>query len=129
MFRYWMNRSAKYFVAVCNVYKIVIVLSFLLISNSQILVNVSLLAQSGFCLYVLVVLPLWDYLRIPNSGNAGKLAGLFITLWLFTALGPSLESFYFRRADPVWFCMLIAVIGLRLTAHMTLQHTDAQIDR
>jgi O-antigen ligase len=70
---------------------------------------------------VLVVMPLRDYFCIPGSGNAGKLATLFICLWTFTMLSASLESFFFRRADPMWFCMLIAVTGLRLTAHMSRQ--------
>ncbi len=74
---------------------------------------------------VLILLPLIDYCRIPNSGNAGKLGNLFITIWIFTSLGACLESFFFRRADPVWFCMLIAIIGLRLTAHMSSQHIRA----
>jgi len=78
---------------------------------------------------ILVVLPLRDYCSIPNSGNAGKLAGLFITIWIFTALGACLESFFFRRADPVWFCMVIAIIGLRLTAHMSNQHIRAPLGR
>ena len=76
-----------------------------------------------------MVLPLVDYCRIPNSGNTGKLAGLFITVWVFTAMGACLESFFFRRADPVWFCMLISVIGLRLTAHLSNQHNSAQMVR
>ena len=78
---------------------------------------------------VLVVMPIRDYVSIPNSGNAGKLAHLFVTLWLFTALGANLESFFFRRADPVWFCMLIAIVGLRLTAHMSHQHNAAPMHR
>ena len=74
---------------------------------------------------VLVVMPIRDYVSIPNSGNAGKLAKLFVTLWLFTALGANLESFFFRRADPVWFSMLIAIVGLRLTAHISRRHNAA----
>ncbi len=74
---------------------------------------------------ILIILPLVDYCRIPDSGNAGKLGHLFITIWIFTAFGACLESFFFRRADPVWFCMLIAIIGLRLTAHMSRQHIGA----
>ena len=77
----------------------------------------------------LFILPVRDYLRIPASGNAGRLADFYLTIWMFTALGASLESFFFRRADPVWFCMLIAVVGLRLTAHMTLQHNRAPMDQ
>lgn len=79
--------------------------------------------------FVLIVLPVRDYISIPNSGNAGRLAHLFVTLWLFTALGANLESFFFRRSDPVWFCMLIAIVGLRLTAHLSRQHNRAQMQR
>ncbi len=68
----------------------------------------------------LVVSPIVDYLRIPPTGNAGRLASLFMGIWIFTALGANLESFFFRRADPFWFCMLIAIIGLRITAHITV---------
>ena len=68
---------------------------------------------------VLVVMPLWDFARLPRSGNAAKLGTLFIGLWILTSLGASLESFFMRRADPVWVAMLLSVFGLRITAHMT----------
>ncbi len=70
-------------------------------------------------LFAIVFVPLRDYLRIPQTGNSGRIAGLFISLWLLCALAANLESFFFRRADPVWFLMLISIIGLRVTAHMT----------
>ena len=82
-----------------------------------------------FICFALTILAVRDYLRIPQTGNAARLASLFITLWIFTALGANLESFFFRRSDPVWFCMLIAVIGLRLTAHMSTHQTSAAIHR
>ena len=72
----------------------------------------------------LVIMPIRDYLRIPDTGNASRLAALFISIWIFTALGASLESFFFRRSDPVWFCMLLAVIGLRITAHMSANNLN-----
>ncbi|MEM1040424.1 MAG: O-antigen ligase [Pseudomonadota bacterium] len=68
---------------------------------------------------VLVVMPLWDFARLPRTGNAAKLGTLFIGLWILTSLGASLESFFMRRADPVWFAMLLSVFGLRITVHMT----------
>ena len=68
---------------------------------------------------VLLVIPVRDYLRIPQHGNAGRIAGLFIGLWVFSVLAANLESFFFRRADPVWFLMLMSIVGLRITAHMT----------
>ena len=50
--------------------------------------------------WALLILPIRDYLRIPNSGNAGRLASLFLGLWILTALGANLESFFFRRGRP-----------------------------
>ncbi len=67
----------------------------------------------------LVLLPVRDYLVIPREGLPGRLAGLYIGIWILCALGASLESFFFRRSDPVWFLMLIAIAGLRVTAHRT----------
>ncbi|MEL6966614.1 MAG: O-antigen ligase [Pseudomonadota bacterium] len=68
---------------------------------------------------VLVLMPLMDFARLPQSGNAARLGTLFIGLWVLTMLGACLESFFMRRADPVWFLLLMAVFGLRITAHMT----------
>ncbi len=77
------------------------------------------LPGSILVLFALVILPIRDFMRIPNSGNASQLATLFLGLWIFTVLGANLESFFFRRSDPVWFCMLLSVIGLRITAHLS----------
>ena len=74
---------------------------------------------SFLVLMAIAIMPIRDFMRIPNSGNASRLATLFLSLWIFTALGANLESFFFRRADPVWFCMVLAIVGLRITAHMS----------
>ena len=70
---------------------------------------------------LLVFRPVLDYLRVPREGRLGAMGTLFIALWLLTALGASLESFFLRRADPVWFTMLLALAGLRLGAWGTRQ--------
>ena len=74
---------------------------------------------AAIIILTLTILPVIDYLRIPAGSNAERIGALYITIWVFTAMGANLESFFFKRADPVWFCMLLAVIGLRFTAHMT----------
>lgn len=74
---------------------------------------------AAIIIFTLTLLPVIDYLRIPKGGMAERIGALYISIWVFTAMGANLESFFFRRSDPVWFCMLIAVIGLRFTAHMT----------
>lgn len=70
----------------------------------------------GVCLVVLVLLPAADYAATCWQGPTARLANLFMSIWIFTSLNACLESFFFRRADPVWFCMLLALIGLRLLA-------------
>jgi len=88
--------------------------------NSWLDVAVAFGVPGAFCFFlILVVMPLWDFARLPKSGNAAKLGTLFIGLWVLTSLGASLESFFMRRADPVWFALLLSVFGLRITAHMT----------
>ena len=40
---------------------------------------------------------------------------------LFTALNAFLESFFFRRADPVWLFLVFGVLGLRLVARFPIR--------
>ncbi len=63
--------------------------------------------------YVFLLKPLMDYQRASAVRAQKPLAGLFLMMWLFIALGMCLESYLFRRADPVWFSLLVAVLGLR----------------
>lgn len=71
--------------------------------------------------WLMVVAPALDYIRAARSGRAGPLADFFFMVIVFAALSSALESFYFRRADPIWLTMVIAMIGLRLTARMPLR--------
>ncbi|MCR4266798.1 O-antigen ligase [Nitratireductor sp. ZSWI3] len=63
-----------------------------------------------------VIVPLRDYLRVPLFRENVFLADLFMMIVAFTLLNAFLESFFFRRADPVWMLFVMAVLGLRLTA-------------
>lgn len=63
---------------------------------------------------VLVLLPMADYHRARRFAGNEALARLFLRLWLFAIHAACLESFFFRRADPVWFTLIMAVFGLRL---------------
>lgn len=71
--------------------------------------------------WLVVIAPALDYIRAARSGLAGPLADFFFMVIVFAALMSSLESFYFRRADPIWLTMVIALVGLRLTARMPLR--------
>lgn len=63
-----------------------------------------------------LVVPLVDYLRSGPRRENVLLADMFMMMLLFTALNAFLESFFFRRADPVWLFFVMAVLGLRLVA-------------
>ncbi len=62
---------------------------------------------------VLVIAPIRDYNRARQFPENRLIADLMLQIWLFTIYSANLESFFFRRADPVWFALLFAVIYLR----------------
>jgi O-antigen ligase len=66
--------------------------------------------------YVFMLKPMIDYHRAGKDAARQPLASLFIMIWLFAGLNLCLESYFFRRSDPVWFSLLIAVLGLRFLA-------------
>ena len=68
----------------------------------------------------LLVAPARDYLHVPRLKENIYLADLFMMIVLFTALNAFLESFFFRRADPVWLFMVLGTFGLRLVARMSV---------
>ena len=72
----------------------------------------------GFVLVILtfVLLPFRDWVMVRHTPSNDRMALLFARIWLLALYSACLESFFFRRADPVWFAMLLAVLGLRLLA-------------
>lgn len=71
-----------------------------------------------FMIFVLCLRPLWNYLDGLGSRENRLLADLFMMIVLFAALNSFLESFWFRRADPVWVLMVLGLFGLRLTSRI-----------
>jgi O-antigen ligase len=71
--------------------------------------------------FTLLIEPLRDYLRIPHLKENIYLGDFFLMVLLFTALNAFLESFFFRRADPVWMFFVTAVLGLRLVARIPIR--------
>lgn len=67
-------------------------------------------------LVAFVVMPLRDYLAVPRLSENVRLADFFMMILAFTLLNAFLESFFFRRADPVWLFFVLAALGLRLVA-------------
>ena len=74
--------------------------------------------------YTFLVEPLRDYLRIPHLKENIYLGDFFLMVLLFTALNAFLESFFFRRADPVWLFFVTAVLGLRLVARIPIKRSN-----
>lgn len=66
--------------------------------------------------YAFFIAPIRDYMRIPLLKENIYLGDFFMMVLLFTALNAFLESFFFRRADPVWLFFIFSIIGLRLVA-------------
>lgn len=69
---------------------------------------------------VFVIGPLRDFHAADGGGNNGPLAQALLQVWLFGLYLSSLESFFFDRADPMWFNMLMAMFGLHYLARFRL---------
>lgn len=65
--------------------------------------------------------PMRDYLRTPRLRENVLLGDFFMMTFLFTALNAFLESFFFRRVDPVWLFFVISVLGLRMVARIPIK--------
>ena len=65
--------------------------------------------------------PMRDYMKIPLRRENVYLGDLFMMITLFAALNAFLESFFFRRADPVWLFFAFGLLGLRLTARFPVR--------
>lgn len=67
-------------------------------------------------LMTFVIQPVRDYLRTPLLKENVFLADFFMMVLFFTMTNAFLESFFFRRADPIWLLVVFAVLGLRMVA-------------
>ena len=71
--------------------------------------------------FTFLVEPLRDYMRVPALKENVYLADYFMMVLLFTALNAFLETFFFRRADPVWLFFVFGILGLRLAARIPIR--------
>jgi len=76
-------------------------------------------------LAVLIVFPLVDYMRCRPIRENLLLADFFMMIVFFTTLNAMMESFFFRRMDPVWMLCFFGVIGLRLVARVGIPRKAA----
>ena len=75
---------------------------------------------ASIVIFVLCVRPLSDFLRCRPGAQNWRLADCFLMILIFVLMNSMLESSWFRRADPTWVMMAIAVLGLRMTACLDL---------
>jgi O-antigen ligase len=75
--------------------------------------------------FVVIIQPIVDYLRTRRLRANILAADFFLMIIIFTSLNAFMETFFFRRGDPVWMLMVLAVAGLRLTATTPLNRTRA----
>ncbi len=68
----------------------------------------------------MIIMPLIDYARVQKTRENVLMADLFLMIFTFSALNAFLESFFFRRADPVWLLFVMAVFGLRLVSRFEI---------
>ncbi len=72
----------------------------------------------AFALFTMLAVPMYDYAKCIRARENVLLADLFMMIFTFSALNACLESFFFRRSDPVWLLFVTAAIGLRLTSRV-----------
>jgi O-antigen ligase len=75
--------------------------------------------------FVLMGLPLADYLRACRITANRNLADLFVMIVIFMTYIGMLESFLLNRADPLWVLFALAVTGIGLTARMHAKSPEA----
>lgn len=61
-----------------------------------------------------VLLPLRDLGRAQSLDNNPAMTRLFMRIWLYVVLLASVESVFYAGGGAVWFCLLLALFGLRL---------------
>lgn len=76
-------------------------------------------------IYVFLIAPMRDYMRIPLYKENVFLGDFFMMVVLFTSLNAFLESFFFRRTDPVWMFFVFGVLGLRLVSRTVIHKSSA----
>lgn len=66
--------------------------------------------------WTVVLLPLRDYTRAKTDPARASLATLFFQIWAFCVFCGAMETLFFRRDDPIWVTLLLAIFGLRYLA-------------
>jgi O-antigen ligase len=60
-----------------------------------------------------VVLPIWDFYRLPSDTESAPLQLLFLRICLYGIYSSCFESSIFQQVGEVWFFFMISIFGLR----------------
>lgn len=69
----------------------------------------------------LIIVPMIDYLRTPLKRENIYLSDLFMMILFFGSLNAFLETFLFKRIEPVWLLYFLAAFGMRYVARFPLK--------
>jgi O-antigen ligase len=93
--------------------------------NGYLDIAVTMGIPAAICaIVVIILLPLIDYACCRRNRENMLLADFFMMIVTFSTLNAFVESFFFRRADPVWLMLVLAVFGLRMTSRITLRKRE-----
>ncbi len=67
-----------------------------------------------------VIQPFRDDAQARRIGADPATRTLWLQLWMFGIYLGCMESFFFLRADPIWFTLLVAITGMRLSARLPM---------
>ena len=77
-------------------------------------------------LFTTLVLPIKDLDRCARIGSDPALTNLFLRIWAFTIANCSFESILFARGDPMWFTLVMALVGMRYLSVYRLMGSVAE---
>ncbi|KQT52355.1 hypothetical protein ASG43_20075 [Aureimonas sp. Leaf454] len=72
--------------------------------------------------FVLLFLPARDYLKCPPLPENQRLCDLFLMIIAFVLLNSFLESYFFRRNDPIWMFLWTSIVGIRLVSRFPIRN-------
>ncbi|MEN5247218.1 O-antigen ligase [Brucella pseudintermedia] len=72
-------------------------------------------------LFWIMILPLRYIREAERTDNDPILTLLYIRLWLYGLYMSCMESTFFQNGGALWFCIMVAVFGLRLQAKARLE--------
>ena len=55
-----------------------------------------------------------------GNANSASLTRLFVRIWLYGVFTACVESIFFESGNLVWFAFVVAVFGLRMQAHASM---------